>query len=99
MTPRGTPADTAPDAEAPPTFEASLRALEQAVGALESGGLDLDAALRSYEQGVRLLATCHAILEDAQKKVLLLTGTGPDGTPTLAPFATEGSAGREGVGP
>jgi exodeoxyribonuclease VII small subunit len=77
----------------PPTdpagFESSLKALEQSVAALESGALDLDAALAAYEAGVRHLARCHGLLDAAEQKVRQLT-VAEDGTPTLAPFEPSG---------
>ncbi|GIW86019.1 MAG: hypothetical protein KatS3mg108_0343 [Isosphaeraceae bacterium] len=67
-------------------FEAALKALEQSVADLESGSLDLDASLATYERGVALLRRCHALLDDAQRKVSLLTGVRDDGTPETQPF-------------
>jgi exodeoxyribonuclease VII small subunit len=77
--------DPQPDAE-PVGFEASLRAAEQAVASLESGQLDLDAALASYEKGVRMLAHCHALLEAAERKVSLVKQTAPGAPAELVAF-------------
>ena len=74
------------DASPPTGFEAGLKKLEQTVKALEGGDLGLDAALGHYEAGIRLLADCHKLLDDADRKVALLTNTGPDGSPETAPF-------------
>lgn len=73
-------------------FEAALKALEQSVAALESGALDLDASLAAYERGVALLRRCHALLEDAERKVTLLSGVRDDGTPEDGPFLCEEGA-------
>ena len=67
-------------------FEAGLRQLQQTVTALESGSLGLDAALAHYETGIRLLARCHGMLDEAGRRVALLTGVDEDGTPVTAPF-------------
>lgn len=67
-------------------FESGLIQLQQTVTALESGTLGLDAALAHYETGIRLLAQCHGLLAQADRKVALLTGVSDDGTPATAPF-------------
>ena len=72
--------------DADPSFEANLRQLEKTVKALEGGDLGLDAALAQYEGGIRRLASCHAMLDEAGKKVSLLTGVAQDGEPETADF-------------
>jgi exodeoxyribonuclease VII small subunit len=67
-------------------FEASLRAAEQSVKDLESGQLDLDAALSAYESGVRMLARCQGLLEAAERRVSLVKPGDPDGSVELVPF-------------
>ena len=71
---------------AEPSFEANLRQLEKTVKALEGGDLGLDAALAQYEGGIRLLASCHAMLDAAGQKVALLTGATEVGQPETAEF-------------
>ncbi len=68
------------------SFETNLRELEKSVKALESGDLGLDAALAQYEAGIRLLGQCHTLLDNASRKVALLTGVDEQGQPTEAPF-------------
>ena len=48
-------------------------------------------ALARYEQGVALLRACHAQLEAAEQRILLLTSVEADGRPALAPFRHEAS--------
>jgi exodeoxyribonuclease VII small subunit len=67
-------------------FEGSLHRLERAVEELEGGDLGLDDALAKYEEGVRLLARCHGLLDAAERKVALLTGVDEDGRPATEPF-------------
>jgi exodeoxyribonuclease VII small subunit len=67
-------------------FEESLRRLDRAVAALEDGELGLDEALARYEEGVRLLGRCKALLDAAERQVALLTGLDGDGTPQTVPF-------------
>jgi exodeoxyribonuclease VII small subunit len=73
-------------------FEDALERLESVVGALEGGELGLDDALAQYEQGVRLLVRCRALLENAERKVALLTGVDEDGSPLTAPFDATATA-------
>ena len=56
------------------TFETHLAALEQIVDALESGELDLESAMTRYEEGVKRLKTCYAMLQDAEQRVRKLVG-------------------------
>ena len=69
-----------------PRFEQALGGLRKTVEALESGDLGLDEALARYEEGVRLLGRCKALLDGAERKVSLLTGVDPDGSPCTEPF-------------
>ena len=62
------------------SFEEALGQLEQVVQSLEDGELGLNESLEEYQRGVDLLKQCHATLEDAQRKVELLTGV-TDGDP------------------
>src|SRR5262249_26083621 len=76
-------------------FEAALQRLERAVEALEAGDLGLDGALAKYEEGVRLLAHCHGLLDAAERKVTLLTGVDGDGNAATTPFDATAPAERE----
>jgi exodeoxyribonuclease VII small subunit len=64
-----------PEAERP-GFEQTLAELERLVAQLESGELPLDAALRTFEQGVRLTRECQAALAGAQQQVQRLLQRG-----------------------
>ena len=76
-----------------PTFEEALSQLEALVARLEAGELPLEEALRAFEEGVRLTRLCAERLEDAERRVRLLTRT-PEGTEREVPFdpETEGQA-------
>jgi exodeoxyribonuclease VII small subunit len=68
-----------------PTFEEALSQLEALVARLEVGDLPLEEALRAFEEGVRLTRLCAARLEDAERRVHLLTRT-PEGAERDVPF-------------
>ncbi|HPC85424.1 MAG TPA: exodeoxyribonuclease VII small subunit [Smithellaceae bacterium] len=53
-------------------FEDALEKLEQIVREMEAGDLPLDAALKSFEEGIRLIRFCSAKLEETQRRVELL---------------------------
>ena len=74
------------------TFEEALGQLETTVARLEGGDLPLEEALRAFEEGIRLARTCAARLEDAERRVRLLTRA-PGGTEVEVPFAV----GNEGA--
>lgn len=56
-----------------PTLEHALLELEKIVQELERGQLDLKDGLQRFEHGVKLYQICRKSLEDAEKKVQLLS--------------------------
>jgi exodeoxyribonuclease VII small subunit len=54
------------------TFETQLEKLEEIVGQLESGELNLDDSLKKFEEGVKLFKACKAKLSKAEKKIAVL---------------------------
>ncbi|MBR2848514.1 MAG: exodeoxyribonuclease VII small subunit [Clostridia bacterium] len=60
------------------TFEAAMARLEEIVHLLESGNAPLDVSLSLYEEGVALVRLCNTRLDNAQKRVKILT-VGSDG--------------------
>jgi exodeoxyribonuclease VII small subunit len=58
-------------------FEAAIGELEAIVKKLEEGGdLALEESLKLYERGVTLSKFCHARLEDAERRIELLSERG-----------------------
>src|SRR6266581_4580724 len=58
-------------------FEAAIAELESIVKKLEEGGdLSLEDSLKLYERGVTLSKFCHARLEDAERRIELLSERG-----------------------
>ena len=57
------------------SFESSMERLEEIVRSLESGNADLDSALALYEEGVGLARKCGKMLDEAEKKIKILSGT------------------------
>lgn len=55
------------------TFEAAMLRLEAVVRALEDGKTTLDASMKLYEEGVSLVRICEKKLEDARRRVKVLT--------------------------
>ena len=58
------------------SFEATLARLEQVVDRLEGGDLELEAALASFEEGVRLTRHCAQQLEAAERRIEILLEEG-----------------------
>ena len=54
-------------------FETALQRLEEIVKKLDSGDLPLASLLEIYEEGVTLSRFCHGKLEEAERKVEILT--------------------------
>ena len=58
-------------------FEAAIGELESIVKKLEEGGdLALEESLKLYERGVTLSKFCHARLEDAERRIEVLSERG-----------------------
>jgi len=58
------------------SFEEALKELEDTVGKLEAGDLNLDESMALFERGQALAAVCNAQLEAANLKVEQLTPEG-----------------------
>ena len=58
------------------SFETALKRLEDIVYEMESGGAELEKSLEMFEEGVKLVKYCSAKLEEARKKVEILTKNG-----------------------
>lgn len=56
-----------------PSFEESLKKVEEAVRSLEGGNLSLEDSLKSYEEGLQSLRRCCEILDAAEKQVTMLS--------------------------
>ena len=54
-------------------FEDALGRLEQIVDQLEAGELPLESSLKVFEEGVALARRCAKYLEEAEKRIELLT--------------------------
>lgn len=56
-----------------PSFEKSLEELEEMVETMESGQLPLEQLITNYEHGAKLISHCESVLNDARKRLELLT--------------------------
>ena len=54
-------------------FEEALTRLEEIVRKLECGDLSLDESLKAFEEGIRLSGFCSRKLDEAERKVEVLT--------------------------
>ncbi len=57
-------------------FEAAIAELEATVKKLEDGDLTLEQSLVLYERGVQLSRFCHTRLEDAERRIEILSERG-----------------------
>jgi len=69
-------------------FESALKTLEDIVGKLETGELTLERSLELFEEGIKISRFCGARLEEAERKVEILTRAA-DGTLSEQPFPEE----------
>ena len=54
-------------------FEQSLKQLETLVESLETGNLNLDESLKSFEKGIKITRDCQSALTEAEQRVRILT--------------------------
>ncbi len=66
-------------------FEDAMIKLEGEVRKLESGNMTLDESIAAFEEAVKLIGVCNKQLENAERRVRLLTETF-DGSVTDIPF-------------
>jgi len=57
-------------------FESAIGELETIVKTLEAGDLSLEQSLQLFERGVQLSRFCHTRLEDAERRIEILTQNG-----------------------
>ena len=57
-------------------FESAIAELETIVKTLEGGDLALEKSLALFERGVQLSRFCHAQLEEAERRIEILTERG-----------------------
>ena len=59
-------------------FTAKMTELEKILKDMEGETLSLDTALLDYERGIALVRECRGYLEEAQKKITLLSQDGAE---------------------
>jgi len=69
-------------------FEDALSRLESIVEKLEGGELSLEESLTAFEEGIRLSRICSKRLEEAERKIEVLT-KGEDGQLQVENFDSE----------
>ena len=55
------------------SFEEMMQNLEAIAKDLESGDLSLDDSVKKFEEGMEISKECSKILEEAEKKITILT--------------------------
>ncbi len=75
-------------------FEEALSRLEEAVKSLEKGELPLEESLKVFEEGIRLSKNCLKMLDEAEKKVEVLSQD-KDGKRRTRPFELKGNPDSE----
>jgi exodeoxyribonuclease VII small subunit len=79
-----------PEGKEPPiSFELALRELQLIVSQLDGGQLSLTDSLGCFERGSGLLKFCHQELDQAERKIEILTGFNASGEPVTEPYDDE----------
>ena len=84
-----------------PSFDEGIEQLEAILDEIESGDVPLEQCLKHYEQGVKLVKHCQAVLDQAQQRIADLAPPEPPPppeAPSEGPLAAppEGSSGTLG---
>ena len=58
------------------SLESHLSGLEKIVSELENGELSLEESLKKFEEGVKLTKNCQQIIDDAEKRIKIITKEG-----------------------
>lgn len=58
---------------AKPSYEESIKRIENIVAKLEVGSLPLDEALKLFEEGTKLVSYCSKSLDEAEQRITELT--------------------------
>ncbi len=70
------------------TFESAIQRLEKIVADMEEAELPLEDVLKKYEEGTQLVRFCSQKLDEAEKKIEILTKKTDDSI-ALEPFEGE----------
>ncbi len=54
------------------TFEKSIERIKEIVALLEDSTSSLDEAVKLYEEGAKLTASCYKMLEEAEQKISIV---------------------------
>jgi exodeoxyribonuclease VII small subunit len=83
----------------PPTFEEALARLEAIADDIEQGRIGLEESITRYEEGMRLIQRCRAILTEAEQRIIRLQSESaePEGPPRMTP--PDSSAGPQEIPP
>ena len=80
-------------------FESALAELESLVKHLEGGNLTLEKSLSLFERGIQLSRYCHTRLEDAERRIEVLSERGEVGPAPASLEVGDASAGPPDEGP
>ncbi len=72
-------------------FEEAMTKLEGEVRRLEAGNMSLDQSISAFEEAVKLVKVCNEKLENAERRVRILTEAA-DGSITDLPFDSSDEA-------
>ena len=80
--------DKTEETEEEKSFEECLQALEKVVERIESGELNLEESLSTFEEGVGLVQSCNRKLSEVERRIEVLTKDS-EGRPRLQELVEE----------
>jgi exodeoxyribonuclease VII small subunit len=87
-------AKTPAEPKTPPSFETALTRLEQLVEEMDSANLPLQDLITRYEEGVQLVKVCEERLQEAGKRIEIITRNAT-GKPEAVEFEPETKSAAE----
>ena len=77
------------------SFESMMKRLEELVHTMERGDLSLEESIQSFEEGIKLVKQCTAVLGEAEKRIHRLADEGVTAAATGAETGTEEERGDD----
>ena len=60
------------------TFEEAMAKLEEILSKMDRGEVPLEESMENFEQGMKLIAHCEALLNSYERRISKLTGYGEE---------------------
>lgn len=60
------------------TFEEAMAKLDEILSKMDKGEVPLEESMKNFEEGMKLIAHCEALLDSYERRITKLTGYGEE---------------------